>query len=81
VSVFPATGTEKVTGGYRTVGFYNHTARDLTLTIEGRTVKLPAKTYLHAQLAPTFTWSHGDRAATRETVPAGAGGVDVVFRD
>jgi hypothetical protein len=81
VSVFTASGPANVAGGYRTVGFYNHTARDLTLTIEGRVVKLPAKTYLHAQLGPTFTWGHSDRPATRETVPDGAGGVDVVFRD
>jgi hypothetical protein len=81
VSVFPASGTEKVTGVYRTVGFYNHTARDLTLTIEGRVVKLPAKTYLQAQLTPIFTWGYGDRPTARETVPDGAGGLDVVFRE
>jgi len=81
VNVFPASGPEKVAEGYRTVGFYNHTARDLALTIEGRAVKLPAKTYLHAQLAPTFTWSHSDRPTVRESVPEGAGGLDVVFRD
>ena len=80
VSVFAASGTERPTGVYRTVGFYNHTDRDLNLTIEGRAVKLPARTYLHAQLAPTFTWGHGDRPAARETVPDGAGGLDVVFR-
>ena len=79
VSVFPAGGPEPA-GVYRTVGFYNHTDRDLSLTIEGRAVKLPAKTYLHAQLAPTFTWGVADRPAARETVPAGAGGLDVVFR-
>ena len=81
VNIFPATGGEKLTTGYRIVGFYNHTTSDLTLTIEDRVVKLPAKTYLHAQLAPTFTWGHSDRASTRETVPEGAGGVDVVFRE
>ena len=81
VSVFPAKGAEVPAFGYRAVGFYNHTNRDLALTIEGRAVKLPARSYLHAQLAPSFTWSHGERPANRETVPAGAGGVDVVFRD
>jgi hypothetical protein len=81
VSVFPAGGEQAVRGGYRTVGFYNHTARDLNLTIEGRSVKLPARSYLHAQLAATFTWGHGDRPLVRETVPAGAAGVDVVFRE
>jgi hypothetical protein len=81
VSVFPAKGAEAPPAGYRTVGFYNHTTRDLALTIEGHDVKLPAKTYLYAQLAATFTWSHGGRSAARETVPEGAGGVEVVFRD
>ena len=87
VSVFPVadevgrTGVVTTPGaGYRTVGFYNHTDRDVVLTIEGRVVKLPAKSYLHARLASTFTWSPGDRPATRETVPAGASGFDVVLR-
>jgi hypothetical protein len=81
VSVFPASGPQRVMAGYRTVGFYNHTTRDLTLTIEGRVVKLPAKSYLHAQLAPIFTWGHSEQPAVRETVPDGAAGLDVVFRD
>ncbi len=81
VNVFPASGAGNTVGGYRTVGFYNHTDRDLSLTIEGRAVKLPAKTYLHAKLGPTFTWSQGDQAVVRETVPEGSSGVDVVFRD
>jgi len=81
VNVFPAKGAAAAPAGYCTVGFYNHTKRDLALTIEGRSVKLPAKTYLHAELAATFTWTHGNRPAMRETVPDGAGGVDVVFRD
>jgi hypothetical protein len=81
VNVFPVKGEALIGTGYRTVGFFNHTARDLALTIEGRAVKLPARSYLHAQLAATFTWGHGDRPSARETVPDGAGGVDVVFRD
>jgi hypothetical protein len=44
-------------------------------------VKRPAKTYLHAKLAATFTWGRGDQPATRETVPDGSAGVDVVFRE
>jgi hypothetical protein len=81
VNVFTAAGPEPIRGGYRTVGFYNHTDRDLALTIEGQAVKLPAKTYLHAKLGPTFTWALGDRPAARQTVPTGAAGLDVVFRD
>lgn len=83
VNVFPAQAArgEEAGNGYKTVGFYNHTARDVNLTIEGRAVKLPAKTYLYAKLGPTFTWGHGDNALVREAVPAGASGVDVVFRE
>ncbi|MBA4067662.1 MAG: hypothetical protein C0501_28955 [Isosphaera sp.] len=81
VGVYVAAGAGKTGPGYRTVGFYNHTAADLSLVIEGQTVRLPAKTYLHAQLGPTFTWAVGGRAAARETVPDGAAGLDVVFRE
>lgn len=78
VSVFPASGTIAA-NGLRKIGFYNHTDRDLALTIEGKTVTLPAKTYLHAQMPRTFTWKHGDRPSVTETVPADAGGLDVLF--
>lgn len=81
VNVFPAGRNEAAAGGYRTVGFFNHTNRDLTLTIEGRVVKLPARSYLHAQLAATFTWGCAARPTARETVPDGADGLDVVFRE
>jgi hypothetical protein len=81
VSVFPANGAAAAAGGYRSVGFYNHTGRELSLTIEGKAVKLPAKSYLEAKLAATFTWSHGNNAAARETVPAGSAGLDIVFKE
>lgn len=82
VSVFPAHADgAALADGRKTVGFYNHTDRDLSLTIEGRAVKLPARTYLYAKLAPTFTWGRGDAPAVREAVPTGASGLDVVFRD
>ena len=55
VNVFPATCTA-VANGLCKVGFYNHTARDLSLTIEGKTLTLPAMSYVHAQLPPSFTW-------------------------
>lgn len=80
VSVFPATGTAAA-GALRKVGFYNHTARDLSLTIEGKAVTLPAMSYLHAHVPASFTWAHGDKPAAKENVPAGAAGVDVVIRE
>jgi hypothetical protein len=80
VSVFPASGTATATG-LRKVGFYNHTGRDLSLMIEGRAVTLPAMTYLHAQLPPTFTWKCADKATAKATVPADATGLDVLIRE
>lgn len=80
VSVFPASGVA-IAAGFRKVGFYNHTGRDLSLTIEGRTVTLPAMTYLHAQLPPTFTWKCADKPAAQSTVPADATGLDVLIRE
>lgn len=80
VSVFPAAGTSAATG-LRRVGFYNHTARDLSLTIDGKVTTLPAMSYVHAQVPASFTWKCGDRPAAKETVPADAAGVDVLIRD
>ncbi|MCS6865822.1 MAG: hypothetical protein RMJ56_12600 [Gemmataceae bacterium] len=80
VSVFPANGNRNIPG-LRQIGFYNHTRHDLTLTIEGQTVKLPAMTYLHAQLPPQFRWKCGHGVTTTETVPADATGVDIVIRE
>ena len=80
VSVFPAAGTAPA-AGLRKVGFYNHTPRDLALTIEGKPVTLPAMSYLHAQLPAAFTWKCADRPAATERVPADAAGVDVLIRE
>ena len=67
VKVFPTKVVVNQEAGYRMVGFYNHTTRDLELTIEGRSVKLPAKSYLYAQLGTAFTWSIGNRPSMRES--------------
>jgi hypothetical protein len=80
VTVFPAAGAADATGR-RKIGFYNYTARDLALTIEGKAVTLPAMSYLHAQLPPTFVWRCADKAAATETVPADATGLDVLMKE
>lgn len=79
VQVFPV-AAGAVVGATRRVGFFNHTDLDIPLTIEGRTVTLPAKSFLHAQLAPTFRWSEAGGPARTTTVPADSPGVDVLFR-
>jgi hypothetical protein len=80
VEVFTAAGGG-ATGPTRKVGFFNHTRRNLDLVIDGRAVKLPGRTYIHAQVPPTFRWKHGDNPAATATVPEGAAGIDVVFKD
>jgi hypothetical protein len=81
VRVFTAEASGAPTTATRKVGFFNHTGTDLELVIEGKAVKLPKKTYLHAEVPPTFTWKHGTGSPESATVPPGAAGLDVVFRD
>ncbi len=80
VNVFPASGAATADGS-RKVGFYNHTNRDIALVIEGRSVTLPAMTYVHAQLPATFTWKCANKPAAQTTVPADATGLDVLIRE
>ena len=77
--VFAAAGT--ATGTLRKVGFFNHTGRDLDLVIEGKAVKLPKKSYLNAELPVKFTWKADGNEAHATTVPDGAAGVDVLFKE
>ena len=79
VEVFAVTG-QTAGGALRRVGFFNHTDRDLRLTIEGERVTLPAKSFLHAELPPSFRWSEAGGPPRRTTVPADSAGVDVLFR-
>jgi hypothetical protein len=81
IDVFPVAALENKVESYRLVTFYNHTNRDLHLSIEGKAVKLPAKTYLETKLAQAFKWGYGDRPVGREYVPEGAAGLEVVFRE
>lgn len=78
VQVFTAMGT--VSGDLRKIGFFNHTDRDLDLVIAGTAVKLPKKSYLNANLPVKFVWKHSGGTETA-VVPAGAAGLDVLFRD
>lgn len=63
----------------RTVGFFNHSDRDLKLTVEGESVTLPRRHYVTAEVSAAFTWRlDGDELRTE--VPAAAPGVEVVIR-
>jgi hypothetical protein len=80
VDVFPVDGTPPPSPkANRTVGFFNHTDRDLKLTVEGDTVTLPRRHFVTAVVPATFAWKlDGDERRTE--VPAGAPGVEVVIR-
>lgn len=78
--VFTTAGTPA--GGLtRKVGFFNHTGRAISLVIEGRTTTLPAKTFIHAEVPPSFRWGYVDRDTQTATVPDGAAGLDVLFSE
>ncbi len=78
--LFPAAG-EVTADGLRKIGFFNHTNRDIDLTIDGKKVTLPRKSYIHARVGATFRWSHADNPVTTTTVPDDAAGLDVLFRE
>lgn len=80
VRVFTATGALRAAATKR-IGFFNHTDRDIDLVIEGRAVTLPRKTYIHAEVPPTFTWQHSGNPAKPTTVPADSPGLDVLFKE
>lgn len=80
VKVFVAAGAGG-RPGLSKIGFYNHTESDIALVIEGRAVTLPRKTFIHAEVPPTFRWKYADEPERTATVPAGAVGLDVLFRE
>lgn len=78
--VFAASGGT-VSGSLRKVGFFNHSDRDIDLVIEGKSVKLPKKSFLHAQLPVKFSWKAAGGDSVSTTVPETATGVDVLFNE
>jgi hypothetical protein len=80
VDVYPVDGPPPAgPKAKRTVGFFNHTDRDLRLTVEEETVTLPRRHYVTAEVPAAFTWKlDGDERRTE--VPAMAPGVEVVIR-
>ncbi len=79
VDVFPRDGSNVVTAK-RGVTFVNKSARDILLTVDGRTVTLPSKTVMTAELPAAFKWQIGGEQERSEQVPDGSPGVDVVIR-
>jgi hypothetical protein len=78
VDVYPRDG--KPTAKTRGVTFVNKSARDILLTVDGQTTKLPSKTVLAVDLPAAFKWQIGGEAERSEQVPDGSSGLDVVIR-
>lgn len=79
VDVFPRDGKDVLTAK-RGVTFVNKSARDILLTVDGRTLTLPSKTVMTAELPATFKWQIGGEPERSEKVPDGSPGIDVVIR-
>ncbi len=79
--VVPAVGgVVPAPGGLRSVGIFNHTDRDVTLTVEGETVTLPARSYVTAAVPRRFAWRLGAGEPQSTEVPPDAPGVEIVLR-
>jgi len=78
--VVPVTGAAPAAGALRSVGIFNHTDRDVSLTVEGETVTLPKRSYVTAAVPRKFAWKLGDGAAQTTEVPADSPGVEIVLR-
>ena len=64
----------------KSVGFWNRSDRDITLTVENAKYWLPRDGNLRFRLASGFHWQVDDRAAEQELIPATAPGVEIVIR-
>ncbi|HVK11943.1 MAG TPA: hypothetical protein VM597_24430, partial [Gemmataceae bacterium] len=62
------------------VGFFNHSARELVLTVHGDEVKLPGGQFVTLRLPRSFEWGEKGKKAATVTVPNDADGVEIVFR-
>jgi hypothetical protein len=62
------------------VGFFNHSSRELVLTVHGEEVKLPGGQFVTLRLPRSFEWGEKGKKAASVTVPNDADGVEIVFR-
>lgn len=65
-------------GGYYHVGIFNHSDRDVTLTVHGSTITLPKRTTITATVPRTFTWSIDN--GTAESVTLTGRGAEITIR-
>ena len=64
----------------RSVGFFNHTERDVQLTVEGQTITLPKRHSVMADVPAKFTWKLDGNLEQTTEIPLAAPGVEVVIR-
>lgn len=77
VRVVPVEGRRSA--GNQTVNFYNYTARDLQLNVDGKLQKIPAKSLLAVALPDAFAWTFGEKSETL-TIPTDAAGLSIIFQ-
>ncbi len=81
VEVFPVDGPPPASPAMRrAIGFFNHTDRDLRLTVEGETITLPRRHQVTATAPAKFRWRIDGGPERTTEVPATSPGVEVVFR-
>jgi hypothetical protein len=79
IAVASTDGVRQVTGRV-SVGFFNHSDRDLILDINGRTVTLNSRYYLQLKLPREFAWREKEGPVQKAQVPDEADGLEIVFR-
>jgi hypothetical protein len=76
----PAEGNRAEPKAEVKVGFFNHSDREITLDVNGESVRLPSEQYVTLRLPRTFQWSERGQKATDVAVPPDADGIEIVFR-
>jgi hypothetical protein len=72
--------TDKTLGDRCTVGFWNLTGHDVTVSIEGQARPLPRGKSLKLQVGRQFVWRVEGHEAQNETVPIENSGIEIVLR-
>ena len=81
IDLFPVSGTKPIAvDATRTVGFFNHTDDDLSLTVQGDTITLPKRHFVKATVPAEFRWHIGDSSNRTVNVPAASPGLEIVLR-
>jgi hypothetical protein len=68
------------TAGRHRVGFWNLTGKDVTLTVDGQTQRLPRDRAVTLELGPQFVWQIDQQPPRTERVPDNLPGHEVVIR-